>query len=221
MIRSLPALPLITSGRCVPRSTSAARVPFTVAAGAEPASGATVEPSAASAPARARRAFIAKRGPTARTRYPAVFLGAAVLALAGAWDADATIRPQRGIAGVSLGMNAAQVRKVLGPPTIVRRGSTAFGPYREFRYRGLRVFFQGVRAVTSITTTRRTERTPSGVGVGSSERELRRRIRRARCRTEFRVRRCVLGRFLPGERVTEFRLRRGRVAEVTVGLVID
>ena len=135
--------------------------------------------------------------------------------------AQATIRPQRGIAGVAAGMTATQVRGVLGAPASVRRGSNDFGRYREFRYRDLHVFFQGVQRVTSVSTTRRGERTRSGIGVGSSERRLRRKMRGVRCATELRVRRCTLGRLLPGRRVTDFLIRRGRVVRVSIGLVID
>lgn len=143
------------------------------------------------------------------------------LALGASAAAAAAIVPQRGIAGVSLGMSQARVRAVLGPPVRVVRGSNVFGRYTEFRYRGLSVAFQGDTAATGIDTTRRRERTATGVGVGSTEAQVRRGVRGVRCRTELGRRHCFVGRFLPGRRVTDFRLRRGRVVSITVALVLD
>ena len=146
---------------------------------------------------------------------------AAGLALAVTAAAAAAIVPQRGIAGVSLGMSQVRVRAVLGRPARVVRGSNAFGRYTEFRYGGLSVAFQGNTAATGIDTTRRRDRTVTGVGVGSSEAQVRRGVRGVRCRTELGRRHCFVGRFLPGRRVTDFRLRRGRVVSLTVALVLD
>ena len=42
-----------------------------------------------------------------------------------------------------------------------------------------------------------------------------------RCRTESGFRHCFVGRFLPGRRVTDFRIKAGRVTSVDVGFVID
>ena len=145
----------------------------------------------------------------------------AALALVAASAATATIVPQRGIAGVRLGMSKAQVRAVLGAPRRGLRGRNEFGSFLEMRYRRLAVVLQGGSTVTSIRTSRRSERTRSGVGVGSTETQLRAGVQGLRCRTEFGVRHCFLGRFLPGRRVTDFRIRQGRVANVTLGFVID
>ena len=161
-------------------------------------------------------------GRFAKRRHGAVgalLLAGVALTLAGA--AAAAIVPQRGIGGVSLGMSQLRVRAVLGPPARVVRGSNVFGRYTELRYRGLSVSFQGNAAATGIETTRRGERTGTGVGVGSTEAQVRRGVRGVRCRTELGLRHCFVGRFLPGRRVTDFRLRRGRVVRVTVALVLD
>ena len=45
----------------------------------------------------------------------------------------------------------------------------AFGRYTELRYPGLRVSFQGNSTVTNVSTTRRSEHTARGVGVGVTE----------------------------------------------------
>ena len=132
---------------------------------------------------------------------------ACVLAvLASAAVASAAIVPQRGIAGVRLEMTKAQVRAVLGAPRRAVHGSNEFGSFTVYRYRGLRVTFQGSRTVTAILTTSTGERT----GV----RRWRRLERRAGPGEGG-------GRPLPHRRVTDFRIRRGRVTSVQVGFVLD
>ena len=145
--------------------------------------------------------------------------GLAVLAFAAV--ASAAIVPQRGIAGVRLEMTKAQVRAVLGAPAAAVHGRNDFGSFTVYRYRGLRITFQGNRRVTDVFTTRPGERTARGVGVGSTEAQVRARVAGVRCRTESGFRHCFVGRFLPGRRVTDFRIKRGRVASVTVGFVLD
>jgi hypothetical protein len=146
---------------------------------------------------------------------------ALVVALACAAAASAAIVPQRSIAGVRLGMTKAQVRATLGAPRRAVHGSNDFGSFTEFRYRGLRVTFQGDRRVTNLFTTRGTERTARGIGVGSTESQVKARVAGVRCRTESGFRHCFVGRFLPGRRITDFRIRSGRVSSVDIGFVID
>jgi hypothetical protein len=145
---------------------------------------------------------------------------AAVLALAG--TAAATIIPQQGIAGAELRMSRPEVRDVLGDPNRVKHGNNDFGPYTVFQYHRLAVTFQGNEEATAITTRRWKEKTPQGIGRGSTEEELKDAHPRAKCRTEEGTfRHCWLGRFQPGRRVTDFRIRSGKVSRVTVAFVID
>jgi hypothetical protein len=144
------------------------------------------------------------------------FAGAVALA---ATPADGRIVLQRSIAGVRVGMTQRQVRAVLGVPRRAFLKRNAFGRYTEYRYRRLTVRFQGNRKVTSISTSRRNERTPSGLGVGTTKSVL--KARGLHCRTFLDANYCYLGVIKPGRRVTTFFLRGKRVSRVEVGIVID
>lgn len=149
-----------------------------------------------------------------------VALVAALAAVFLAAPARGVIVPQRSIAGVALGMTPGQVRAELGRPSSVLRGRNIFGPWTRYRYPRLTIFFQGNSRVTSISTTRRAERTARGVGVGSTERQLRGR-HRVRCERIVGIRHCYVGSYRPGTRVTDFIVKRGRVVQVIIGIVVD
>jgi outer membrane protein assembly factor BamE (lipoprotein component of BamABCDE complex) len=154
-----------------------------------------------------------------RIAFP-LALAAAVAALAVS-SAVAAIVPQQGIAGVKIAMTQSKVRSLLGKPASVRRGSNDFGKYTIFKYMGLQVEFQGNSTVTSVTTTRTAERTASGIGVGSTEAQVKAKIKGVRCAWDGGFRHCYLGEFRAGHRVTDFAIKRGKVSRVDLGVVLD
>jgi hypothetical protein len=137
-------------------------------------------------------------------------LAAAGITLLAAQSAVATIKPQKGMSGLWLGMTKAQVQSKLGRPIGTGGG--------RFYYSRVWVGFRLGRVV-EVTTTRSTERTPSGVGVDSSEAAVRRAYPSVVCGPAAGFRRCRLGSGRPGTRATDFLLGRGRVLQVTVQLL--
>src|SRR3954464_8029864 len=104
------------------------------------------------------------------SRWRCIALAVAVPMLAGAAPAGAVIRPQKGMAGIRLGMTQSEMRATLGDPTRAKLEQNDFGPYTQFFYpRSITVTFQGNRRITGISTRGRSERTERGVGVGSVE----------------------------------------------------
>ena len=137
-------------------------------------------------------------------------ISAAGIMLLAAQSAAATIRPQHGMSRVVLGMTKVQVRARLGAPIGSGGG--------RFYYARVWVGFRLGR-VAEVTTTRSTERTGSGVGVDSSEADVRRAYPSVACAPSGGFRRCRLGSGKPGTRATDFLIGRGRVLQVTVQLL--
>ena len=136
--------------------------------------------------------------------------------------AEALIQVDRGIAGARLGNSRAEVRAALGAPDSTRSGSNDFGPFLQWRFKGgITVTFQGRREVSAVTTTGRGDRTARGVGVGSTEATVKKRVRGVRCETTFGTRSCHTGRFTVGEIITDFLIRNGKVTRVMIGRVFD
>lgn len=69
-----------------------------------------------------------------------------------------------------------------------------------------------------MSTTRRSERTATGVGVGSTETRLKAGLKGLTCKTENGFRHCYLGKFLAGRHVTDFLVKHGKVSRVGVGV---
>jgi hypothetical protein len=138
-------------------------------------------------------------------RLAAAVVCLAVLALAA--GASATIKPARGMSGVMLGMTPAQVQAKLGRPVVKSGG--------RWYYPTLNVTFRAAR-VAELTTTKKAERLSNGIGIHSSEGQLRTAFPQVRCAAWSVFRRCRLGSGAPGSRVTDFILARGRVFQITI-----
>jgi len=151
----------------------------------------------------------------------AVFASALVVALALAEQAPAKIVVQRGIAALELHMTRAAVRARLGPPAKIRTGRNEFGRYTQFVYPRVTVLFQSGLRVTALRTFSRAERTAAGIGVGSSEAQVKAKVAGVKCESVSGTRHCYVGKFLPGRRITDFAIRGGRVTSVVVGFVVD
>jgi hypothetical protein len=148
-------------------------------------------------------------------------LAVAVAFLGLAASAGAAIVVQKGIAGVQLRMEKAQVRAKLGTPKRVQNGRNDFGRYTRFVYPRVTVLFQSGSKVTAVQTTSSLERTASGAGVGSSESKVKAAVPNAKCVTLSGARQCFVGAFKPGRVVTAFQIRNGHVSSVVVGIVLD
>lgn len=117
-------------------------------------------------------------------------LAAAVAAAsaAAAPASDALIRPGKSIGKARLGMAEADVRRALGRPLAVVRKQPGFGRQEvEYQYADGYLFVhlrgpRGALRVVRVVTFQRSERTTTGVGVGSRERALLRAYRgKLRC----------------------------------------
>jgi hypothetical protein len=147
---------------------------------------------------------------------------ALVSALAAAAPASALIQVDKGIAGARLKNTKAQVHAALGKPVKRQTGSNDFGAFLQETYRGgIVVFYQGAKRVTSVTTTGLGDRTAKGVGVGSTEAAVKKLVPGVTCETVAGARSCHTNDFLPGKRVTDFFLKKGKVVRVSVGIVVD
>lgn len=124
------------------------------------------------------------------------FAVAALAALILAATATATIKPGRGMSRVELGMTARQVQAKLGRP--VGKGGW------KWYYPRVTITFRN-RRVVELMTTRSTERFANGLGVDSSEADVRKTFPRVHCgpMPPF-YRRCRLGTGAPKSRVTDF-----------------
>jgi hypothetical protein len=138
-------------------------------------------------------------------RFSAAALAALVLVAVTA-SAGAVIVPNRSIAGVGLGMTPAQVQAKLGRPV-------GKAPGRWF-YPQVWVVFQN-RRVVELTTTRY-QRFSNGIGIDSTEPQIRAAFPRAVCGPAPPFRRCRLGTGEPGSRVTDLNLVGGRVVQITI-----
>lgn len=148
---------------------------------------------------------------------------AVVLVLLLAAPASSSVRINVGIDGVKIGQTQAQVRANLGKPTRTVRGTDQVSSFTVFHYTALKmvVRFQDNTSVTNITTTGRGDRTATGVGVGSTEAEVKKGVKGVKCERVDSARRICLIFVNSSGRGTTFRLTRDKVTEVNVGVVAD
>jgi hypothetical protein len=135
--------------------------------------------------------------------------------------ASARIVPQRGIAGANLDMTEAQIYAKLGKPDKTSHPtSPIFGKYTTWFYGGTSIdmFRNGDRKAFNLSTTSKSQKTASGVGVGSTAAAVKKGVKRVQCDAKH----CYVGRFEGGNKVTDFQLgSTGRVTRVTIGYVLD
>jgi hypothetical protein len=113
---------------------------------------------------------------------------AAASSASGAPERSAPIRLGVGIGPINLGMTGQQVRRALGKPTaVIERRMIGGRPYIEFDY-GLGRWNVGLmgrkgsRRVVLVGTGLERHRTPQGLGVGSTGRQIERRLRGSQVR---------------------------------------
>lgn len=142
-------------------------------------------------------------------RLAAAALCLAALALPA--GAAATIKPARGMSGVTLGMTPAQVQAKLRG-RVLTSGSRWYYPTLTLTFRGGRV--------VELTTKMAHERLSNGLGIRSTERQLRAAFPRIRCEAWTLMRRCRLGFDAKGSRVTDFIVAGGRVTQITIARIV-
>lgn len=139
--------------------------------------------------------------------------------------AGAKIKPGKGIAGVKIGMSKADVVAKKGEPSNTESGSNDFGPYETLEYgpdgKKLTVTIT-MDQVTMVRTAKPKQKTSSGVGVGSTKKQVKNGVSGVVCGKQAEVpKACQVDELLPGNIVTVFRLESKKVKMVEVGLVID
>jgi len=130
--------------------------------------------------------------------------------------AGAAIAPGRGIGGVEIGNDMRHVREAFGKPARVVPPTWR---YDRPLHGGVR--FNHGRRVNDIWTRSRRQRTPKGIGPGSSMRDARQAYPKLRCRSHSTLKvSCLLN---PRERrthiATAFLFRRHRLSAVDIFLV--
>jgi hypothetical protein len=146
-----------------------------------------------------------------------------LVTLALAPSAHAAIQVDRGIAGARLGNTRGEVRAALGSPSKTATGTNEFGPFVTYRYAGkITVNFQGRDRVTSVETAGLGDRTAGGIGVGSTDGDLKNGVKGLQCESlGGTTSSCRTGPLQAGKRITDFRIADGKVQSILVGIVID
>jgi hypothetical protein len=133
--------------------------------------------------------------------------------LAFAASAGAAIVLNQGAAGITLGQSRAAVRATLGTPSSAQPGHDGT-PADEFKSRGIAVLYaRGTNKVKTILVTTKKERLPGGVGVGSTEAEIKRAVPDAMCMNMRGGRYCMT---MSGSAATMFDLKGGHVKSILI-----
>jgi len=135
---------------------------------------------------------------------------------------QATIVPQKSVAGVKLGDSSMQVQATAGQPASQEMvHSETTGQVLAYRYPAFTVFFHE-DGVISVNVTGRAQRTSRRVGVGSTRAQVLRRVPGAHCTPPgSKYPHCWVGFYRIGRIVTNFVLRKGRVGEIDLSRVMD
>lgn len=141
-------------------------------------------------------------------------------------NASGLLVPQASLRGVRVGMSYAQVRAKLGRPGSDRATThPILGQTRTLTYGQMTVTIDGradTSLVTALLTVSRYDRTSSGLGVGSTEAQLRAGLKGLKCETSLGYRTCRLGILRAGRLVTDFSISRaGKVKRISLGRVLD
>jgi hypothetical protein len=146
-------------------------------------------------------------------------------AFAGAAPAGATIVVGKSIGGLKLGMRQSQARaKLVAPPQKSTVRNEITGPQVKLSWPGIFALFITGDALNQVETTLPTERTPSGVGVGSKLAAVKAGLKGEHCAKVVTAYLCSVGGQNAGDVVTDFFFTggaTGRVTRVVVGTVVD
>lgn len=150
---------------------------------------------------------------TRKLRWSGALTTAALAVAAQAPPATANITFE-GIGPASLDMSGEDVRETLGPPSASHELRGRDAVVLIYRRRKLEVtLHRGRNRLVAVKTTSRAQRTASGLGVGSTDRAVRTRLRDEKCSTAAGHRVCSVER---AGIVMDFECRRGRVVRVGV-----
>jgi hypothetical protein len=161
---------------------------------------------------------------TIRSSTIAALTTAAALAFTAA-PAGATIVVGKSIGGLKLGMTQAQARARLeDPPKKTTVANEITGPQTKLAWQGIFALFITGDALNQVETTLPTERTPSGVGVGSKLAKVHSALTGETCSNSAGVYSCRIGGSQAGDVATDFFFKggaAGRVNRVVVGTIVD
>lgn len=125
------------------------------------------------------------------------------------------------MAGVRLGDSVDRLHRVLGEPKAVDYVDNEITGSMRIDIYGKLSFASYSDSILGMRTTRRSIRTPTGIGIGTTKRRLERNFSGLSCYWH----RCSIvaggGIATIGKRVTTFQMRNAKVRAISIGRVID